>query len=64
LRARACDPRSPIMNVATIGLTVGMVGKIDPSAMLSPSTPRTRSCGSTTAMSSEAAPILQVPLGW
>ena len=49
---------------ATIGLTVGMVGKIEPSAIDRPSIPRTRSSGSTTARSSSAAPIRQVPDGW
>ena len=39
-----------------------ILGMIEQSATRSPSTPRTRSAGSTTARSS--SPILQVPTGW
>lgn len=38
------------------------VGMMEASATRNPSMPRTRSCGSTTAMSS--TPIRQVPAGW
>ncbi len=55
---------SPIIRIATIGLTVGMVGKMEASAMRRPSSPRTRNAGSTTAEASSGAPILQVPAGW
>ena len=55
---------SPIIRTATIGLTVGMLGKTDASAIRTPDTPRSRSSGSTTASSSSAAPIRQVPAGW
>ena len=39
-------------------------GITDASTTRSPATPRTRSCGSTTASSSSAAPIRHVPTGW
>ena len=55
---------SPIMNVPTTGFTVGIDGKIEPSAIDRPSMPRTRRSGSTTARSSSAAPIRHVPDGW
>ncbi|MCY1216284.1 hypothetical protein D9M72_281560 [compost metagenome] len=53
---------SPIMIAGALVLPPTSVGITEASATRSPSRPRTRSSGSTTAMSS--IPILQVPTGW
>ena len=53
---------SPIITDGAFVLPVVTVGMIDASATRSPSMPRTRSSGSTTAEPS--IPILQVPAGW
>jgi len=52
---------SPIMIAGALVLPDTISGMIEQSATLSPSTPRTLSCASTTARSSR--PILQVPAG-
>src|SRR6202034_2398647 len=62
-RIRAAARSAVIMTVTT-GLTEGIVGNTDASATRSPSTPRTRSSGSSTASGSSGAPIRQVPLTW
>jgi hypothetical protein len=59
--AMSSDARSPIMTVGAAVLPDGMTGMIDASATRSPSTPRTRSSGSTTA--SSPVPIRHVPTG-
>ena len=46
-----------------VRLPLVMRGKIDESATRRPSTPITRHSGSTTAIGSSTAPILQVPQG-
>ena len=70
VRAHAANPReaatrseafSPIITVGAAVLPDGITGMIDASATRSPSTPRTRSSGSTTA--SSPVPIRQVPTG-
>ena len=50
---------SPIIIAGALVFPPTMLGMIDASATRSPSMPRTRSCGSTTACSS--GPIRQVP---
>ena len=52
---------SPIITHAACVVAFTTSGITDASAMRRPSTPRTRSCGSTTAAVSVAGPILQVP---
>ncbi len=52
---------SPIMNVATIGLTVGMVGKIEPSAIDEALDAAHAQLRVDHGRSSAAAPIWQVP---
>ena len=54
--------RSAIMIVGALVLPDGSVGITDASTTRRPSTPRTRSCGSTTDASS--LPMRQVPIGW
>ena len=56
-----CAPRSPIMMLAALVLADTTLGITDASITRKPSTPRTLSCGSTTAAWS--APILQVLVG-
>ena len=53
---------SPIMIDGAFVFPPTMFGMIDASAMRSPSRPRTRSWGSTTA--AESMPIRHVPTGW
>ena len=50
------------MIAGALVLPPGISGMIDASATRRPSTPRTRSCSSTTESSS--VPIRQVPTGW
>lgn len=56
-------PRSAIISVGELVLPDVMHGMTDASITRSPSMPRTLSVGSTTALSSSARPILQVPTG-
>ena len=56
-----CAPRSPIMMLAALVLADTILGITDASITRKPSTPRTLSCGSTTAAWS--APIRQVLVG-
>ena len=53
---------SPIMIAGAFVFPLVIWGMMDASATRSPSTPTTRSFGSTTAIAS--VPILQVPVGW
>jgi hypothetical protein len=62
LPAMSCAARSPIMMAEACVWPRWMRGMIDTSATRSPSTPRTRSSGSTTDDAS--APMRQVPTGW
>ena len=55
---------SPIMIVGALRFPVVIDGMIEESTTLSPSTPMTRVSGSTTAIGSSGAPILQVHAGW
>lgn len=55
-------PFSPIIIDGACVLPLMMLGMMDESMTRSPSSPWTRSCGSTTARSS--VPILQAPTGW
>mgnify|MGYP000872393576 CR=1 FL=1 len=52
------------MMTAALILAPMMSGNTEASTTRRPCAPRTRSSGSTTAMSSFAGPILQVPQGW
>lgn len=52
---------SPIIVQTALVLPEVIIGMIEPSAILSLPIPRTRRCGSTTAMASSIAPIRQVP---
>src|SRR5258705_4401432 len=61
LRIRSAA-RSATMIVGAFVLAPGIRGMIEASTTRSPSTPRTRNSGSTTAVSSE--PIRHVPTGW
>ena len=54
--------RSAIIMVGALVLPPGRLGMTDASTTRRPSTPRTRSSGSTTATSS--LPMRQVPIGW
>ena len=56
--------RSATIIVGAFVLPPGITGNTDASATRRPATPRTRSSGSSTAWSSSAAPIRQVPTGW
>ncbi len=55
-------PFSPIMMVAALVLPETTVGITEASTTRSRSTPRTRNCGSTTAIG--CLPIVQVLVGW
>ena len=55
---------SAIVITVMLGLTAGSFGIADASTTRSPSTPLTRSCGSSTAIGSSTAPIRAVAAGW
>jgi hypothetical protein len=52
------------MIAVALVLPCGIAGMIEASATHSPSMPRTRQSGLTTALGSSARPILAVPTGW
>ncbi len=55
---------SAIVITVMFGFTDGSFGMAEASTTRSPVTPLTRSCGSSTAIGSDTAPIRAVAAGW